>query len=385
MKKQTVVATPNTPAAAPNSTNTTYLVTGATGFVGNNLVKELERRGHNVIALVRDEGKAEEALAGTRAKRVFGDILNKDAINEMFESVPQGHKAIFVHTASVVYLGSNKKALENMRRVNIEGTQNVINECKAQKCRLVYVSSVHAITEPKHRALTTEIKDFNPKKVVGHYAKTKAAASALVMNAIHNEGLDAVLVHPAGITGPGDYSNTHMTQMCNAFLRGEIPAGVKGGYDFVDVRDVAIGIVGAAERGTAGDCFLLTNTYISVRDLLNILAKLSHKKPIKFCLTRGFVVMTLPAVALLNALTHKRPLFTRYSLYTLGSNSNFSHKFASEKLGYTPRSIEESLRDTLEEIKFKEQLLKEQQKAEAEAAKKAQAEATAIEQKGETK
>jgi dihydroflavonol-4-reductase len=212
------------------------------------------------------------------------------------------------------------------------------------------VSSCHAIPEGKKGSLITETRDFNPAAVVGHYAKTKSEASRLVQEAVKNDGLDAVTVHPSGIIGPGDFSNTHLTQMVADYLAGKIPAAIKGGYDFVDVRDVADGILLAAEKGKTGECYLLSNEYITVKELLNTLADITKRKPPRMTVSHTAAKLSLPFFGVAGKVKKHRPLFTLYSLYTLRSNSNFSHEKAAKELGYTPRSIRESLTDTAAEL-----------------------------------
>lgn len=328
-----------------------YLVTGGTGFVGNNVVKNLEAKGNEVITLVRSKEKAAKALAGCKATLITGDVRNLTDLEKMFNAAGKEKRIVFIHTASVVHIGNNKKIIKDMWDVNINGAKNAVEICKKYNCRLLYVSSVHAITEPKKRALTTEIKNFNPKTVVGQYAKSKATASKLVMDAVLNNGLDAVLVHPAGITGPNDWSDTHLSQMVEDCAQGRIPAAVIGGYDFVDVRDVAEGVVLAAEKGKTGECYLLSNQYYSVKEMLTSIYELGAGRKIKMRLPIWLARIGLPFLNIYFKLSKKRPLYTAYSLYTLKSNSNFSHKKATKELGYSARELKESLADTITFLK----------------------------------
>ena len=335
-----------------------YIVTGSTGFVGNNVVKALCKRGDTVIAMAQTEKKAAVALANVKPTIIYGDVLQIDKLESLFEEAKRLQKneknareIVFIHVASVVYLGGDKKTIRKMMNVNVNGTRNVTELCLKYNCRLLYVSSVHAIPEAPKRGLITEVEKFDHKKVIGHYAKSKAQASQFVMNAVKNDGLDAVIVHPSGITGPNDFSNTHLAQMVLDYQHGRIPAATNGGYDFVDVRDVADGILTACDKGKAGDCYLLTNKYYTVKEMLDILHDLTHGKKVKLKVPRMLAKMSLPFMAVGNKFTKRRPLYSRYSLYTLGSNSNFSHERATKELGYKPRELTESLRDM---VKFLE-------------------------------
>jgi len=330
--------------------NKIYIITGGTGFVGNNVIKELLPSGAVIRSLVRSKEKAEKALKGIKIELITGNVRDKETVEKLFEGL-ENHEITFIHTASVVLIGGNRKQYKTMDDVNYNGIKNIIEACLKHKARLLYVSSVHAITEPPNRGLTVEIENFDPKTVVGKYAKSKARASALVMDAVKNQGLDAVMVHPSGITGPNDYSDTHLTQMVIDYMENRIPAAVNGGYDFVDVRDVASGIIKAAQKGKAGDCFLLSNKYYSVKELLTTLQEITGGKKIKSKLPMWLAYFSLPFLSAFFKLCGKRPLYTAYSLYTLKSNSNFSHEKAAKELGYSPRELRDSLTDTVKFIK----------------------------------
>ena len=327
----------------------TYIVSGGTGFVGNNVVRELSQSGADVRTLVRSKEKADAALKGVNAGIFFGDVRDRDAVEKLFDGL-ENSEVTFIHTASSVLIGGNKKQYRAMDDINYNGAKNIIEACLKHKARLLYVSSVHAITEPPKRRLTTEIENFDPKSVTGKYAKSKAKASALVMDAIKTQGLDAVLVHPSGITGPYDYSDTHLTQMVIDYMEKRVPAAVNGGYDFVDVRDVASGIIKAAEKGKTGDRFLLTNKYYPIKEMLAILHEITGGKKIKLTLPVWLAYFSFPFISVYFKLRGKRPLYTLYSLYTLNSNSNYSHEKATRELGFSPRDLRESLIDTVKFI-----------------------------------
>ena len=160
-------------------------------------------------------------------------------------------------------------------------------------------------------------------------------------------GLDAVIVHPSGIIGPNDYGKGHLTQLVVDYVNGKLGACVKGGYDFVDVRDVADGIVRAVDRGRCGECYILANRYYSVQELLGQLQQVGNLKKIRCVLPKWFVNMVAPMAELYYKMRRTSPLFTRYSMHTLFSNANFSHEKADRELGYTTRSLKETLRDTV--------------------------------------
>lgn len=105
-----------------------------------------------------------------------------------------------------------------------------------------------------------------------------------VMNAIKYKGLNACIIHPSGIIGPNDYGNSHLTQLIKKVTDGKFFACVKGGYDFVDVRDVADGVINACKTGNKGECYILSNRYITIKELCDLVCDVQKRKKIKLVL-----------------------------------------------------------------------------------------------------
>ena len=231
-------------------------------------------------------------------------------------------------------------------RVNVEGTENIIDECIKHKVkRMLYVSSVHAIPEVQGHVIS-EVSEFDSYDVEGSYAKTKAEASEAVMEACSDGLLDAVVVHPSGIIGPYDNGRNHLVQLVKMYITGKLPAGVDGGYDFVDVRDVAEGCLKALEKGHSGECYILSNKYVSIKDLLESVRKVTGGKR-KVCLPVWLAKFFEPAFGMIARITHTRPLYTRYALDTIQGNGHFSHLKATTELGYRPREMNKTIIDTI--------------------------------------
>ncbi len=321
---------------------TIYCVTGANGHLGNVLVQKLCLLGHQVRALMLPEDTCH--LTPNSLLSVYqGDICNPESLSAFFEC-PTDCQLIVIHAAGIVSIAS--KVDPTIYKVNVQGTKNIVSLClKHSVKRIVYVSSVHAIEEQKQGCWIHEPPHFDPTKVIGAYAKTKAEASQVVLDAVQ-QGLDAVIVHPSGILGPFDYGHGHLTQMVEDYLNGRLKACVRGGYDFVDVRDVANGIIAACTKGRKGECYLLSNHYMSVEDLLYLLHKVSGKRSIRIVLPMWFAKATAGLSELYYKLLHQKPLYTSYSLYTLTSNGLFCHEKATQELGYSPRPLIKTVEDT---------------------------------------
>ena len=133
-------------------------------------------------------------------------------------------------------------------------------------------------------------------------------------------------------------------------MNGKLLGGVTGGYDFVDVRDVADGVIAAAKRGQKGQCYILSNRYIPIPDLMRYMALATggRKKP---CFPLGMAKAMAPVFEWVAKVTGTRPLFTRYSLRTMESNGRFSHDKATKELGYSPRDMMDTVADTIAYLK----------------------------------
>lgn len=330
-----------------------YIVTGANGFLGNNVVRKLlEEEENEVRALVLPSDKV-NSLQGLNCKIYYGDVTRKETLKDIF-TINEEAKVYVIHCAAIVSIKSkyNSKIYE----VNVNGTKNIIDNVLKINAKLIYVSSVHAITEKENNEVIEETKDFNPEKVEGIYAKTKAETARYLLKMIKNKNLNACIVHPSGIIGPNDFGNTHLTQLIIDFVNGRLTACVKGGYDFVDVRDVADGIVKACLKGKKGETYILSNRYVEIKELLDIISEVKNMKKIKNVLPIWFAKLTAPLSELYYSILKQPPLYTRYSLYTLTSNSNFSNEKAKKELGYTNRELKETITDTIKWLKEKERI-----------------------------
>lgn len=192
-----------------------------------------------------------------------------------------------------------------------------------------------------------EIKKFNPGQIVGFYGKTKAMASQIVMDAVRAGELNATLVFPSGLCGPYDYEIGYVTQLLIDCAKNKLPAGIKGGYDFVDVRDVAKGVVAACEKGGNGEGYILSNRYLPAMEILQYVHEQTGCRPVRQVLPVWVAGAFLPLFTLYYKARKKRPLFTRYSLYTITSNAKFSNAKARRELGFTVRPFAETIADTL--------------------------------------
>ena len=177
-------------------------------------------------------------------------------------------------------------------------------------------------------------------------------ATALVLQTA-KEGLNASVVFPSGIIGPGDLGKGSITNMLLSFLAGKLPLAVKGGYDFVDVRDVAAGVIACAEHGLPGHGYILSGHYATIRDILELVKKTVNLRRNVSYLPISFAKLVAPLYEKISLCREGALYFTPYSIAVLDSNGAFSRNAAATALGYSPRPLSNTIRDTVLWLKEK--------------------------------
>ena len=323
--------------------NTLYLVTGAAGFLGGTICRQLIERGDKVRAFVLKNDKAMKFVP-EEAEIIEGDLCDIKSL-ERFFTVPEGTETVVLHIASIVSVDPvyNQKVMD----VNVGGTKNIIDLCLSHKeCKkLVYCSSTGAIPElPKGKKIK-EVDNFDENKVLGCYSQSKAIATQAVLDAVNNKGLNACVVHPSGILGPEDFAVGETTSTVIQIINGEMPMGIDGSFNLCDVRDLAHGTIMAADKGKVGECYILGNEEVSFKDFSNMLAKESKCKNMKLFIpisVANFLASMLEKQAKKKG---TKPLMTTFSVYNLARNNTFDSTKAKKELGYKTRSYEETVRD----------------------------------------
>ena len=319
-----------------------YLITGATGFLGRNVIDRLVPTDAQIFALCMPSDPFVEKLP-PEVVPVCGDVRDETSLAGFFDNADES--SCVIHCAGIVSVASRPG--RGIYDVNVGGTRNVLSFCLDRgvaKC--VYVSSVHAIPEKPSGTLIDENAEFSPELVYGDYSKSKAEATRLVFDAA-KRGLDASVVFPSGIIGPGDEARGSITSMLSSYLAGKLPYAVKGGYDFVDVRDVADGIVSCAVNGKRGEGYILSGHYVTIKEIVDVVKEITgmKKKVVYFpmCVAKA-VAPTYERIAVRKK---QKLFFTPYAVKVLSSNGRFSNEKARELLGYNPRPVSETLKDAV--------------------------------------
>ena len=329
--------------------NRYYLLTGAAGFLGTNICMQLLEAGCKVRALVLPNDKSVKFIP-EQVEVVLGDLTDATSL-EPFFTVPEGCTSVVIHCASMVTVNPNYS--EKLMAVNVGGTRNIITkvlnhpECE----KMVYVSSTGAIPEQPHGTPITEVSKFtpcDPKKVVGAYSQSKAAATQMVLDAVQVMGLKACVVHPSGILGPNDHAIGETTNTLLQIIKGEMPMGMQGSFNLCDVRDLAAGTIAAVDKGRVGECYILANKTVTLKEMCEMLHAECNAKKIKFYLPLDLADKIAAGLEKQAEKTGKMPLMTTFSVYNLARNNEFDCTKAKTELGYTTRSYEQTIHDEVQ-------------------------------------
>jgi dihydroflavonol-4-reductase len=314
------------------------LITGATGHIGNVLVRLFNQRGERVRAMIMP-GEETSPLKGLDVEIVEADVLDYQSLLEAFENID-----VVYHLAGIISILPGKDHM--VQAVNVSGTRNVIQA--ARNCtvrRLVYTSSIHALKRVPEGILIDESIPFDVEHAISSYDSSKASASLSVLNAVQ-DGMDAVIVCPTGVIGPYDFRRSEMGQLILDCVDQKPMLYVDGAYDFVDVRDVAQGLILAGEKGKCGESYILSGERIEVLDIIKIVQEVLGTRLFRLKIPFSLATFTAKIAPLYYRLMHAKPRFTSYSLATITANSNISHSKAFTELGFNPRPLRESLADT---------------------------------------
>ena len=313
------------------------LVTGATGHIGINLVRDLLAHGRRVRILVHRRSWPLENLA---VESLQGDIRDMESLRRAF----QGVDSVFHLAAHVSISGNSWTDLEN---TNILGTRNIIELCLSAGVRLVHFSSIHAYLPESRRSLVDESCSLAESPHCPGYDRSKAGGEQQVRLRI-SRGLNAVIVNPTAAIGPYDFEPSLFGEALLAMARGKLPVSIAGGFDWVDARDIATGAIQAEELGTPGSRYLLSGHRASVTELASLVEEFTGAPAPRLVCPIWLASAVAPAAVGVARLMKQRPLFTADSMRALRHYPVISHEKATHDLGYSPRPLRDTIADTLQ-------------------------------------
>jgi len=310
-------------------------VTGASGHVGANLVRSLIEQGRRVRTLVHRDRRA---LEGLDVEQVEADVLDRNSLERAFD----GSDVVY-HLA--VHISISKRDAPLAARINLEGTRNVIEASRAAGVgKLMHFSSIHALSSIPRDEVIDESRPLAGENAPV-YDRSKAEADRLVLGAV-NQGFNAVILNPTAILGPYDFKPSYMGKTLLSIYNHDLKSLVTGGFDWVDVRDVVRGALAAEQRAKPGDRYLLSGTWLSVQDLALMVEEVTGARVTRFTAPMWLARVGVPFVSISASIRHTEPLYTHESLNALRNHRYVSHEKASRELGYRPRPLVDTVRDT---------------------------------------
>jgi dihydroflavonol-4-reductase len=315
------------------------LITGGTGHIGNVLVRELVDKGEKVRVLVLPDEDL-TPFDGLNVEVFRGNILNLESIMPAFLGVD-----FVFHLAGIISIMPGKDQL--VHDVNVNGTKNVVTCAKeAGVKKLIHTSSIHAFKRVGHGILIDENTPIDPEDTIAAYDQSKAEATLAVLEEA-KKGFPAVVVCPTGVIGPYDYKGSELGILINGWTKHKVNFLIDGEYDFVDVRDVVNGMILARDKGIPGQLYILSGELIRVGDIWRIVKELLSFKSWSINIPMKTAHFFAKIAQIYYQISHTKPRFTTYSIATLQTNANISNAKARNMLGYNPRSLKVSLKDTV--------------------------------------
>jgi dihydroflavonol-4-reductase len=300
-----------------------YIVTGATGHIGNNVVRYLVSLNQEVRVLVR---KYDDSLKDMPIEIKIGDVFTQTFLDE---SINSGD--IVIHCAGFIDLMNIEKY--QSFRTNYLGTKRIADLCLRKNNRLVYISSVDAIPKKK-RGLVSEPLELNPKQLKTYYAKSKALATDYIMSLMRT-GLNSVILYPSAVIGIHDYKPSAAGREILSVMKHRIVFSLHGGYNFIDVRDVAKAIV-IASNSSIIDHIILSNTDKTIHQLYTSIERATN--------TKKFIIPIPTFIARLAVLF--TPRYSQMMISAIRDNYHYSNLKMKKYLLPTLIPFDDTIKDT---------------------------------------
>lgn len=316
-------------------------VTGGTGFIGGEVVRQLRERGDDVVCLARNPEKAAK-ISALGCQIVSGDLSDAEAIRKGMD----GCDAV-VHAAAMYEVGIPAKQRPAMWEANVAGTETVLKAARdAKVAKVVYVSTVGAFGNT-HRKVVDETYEHPGKEFTSYYEETKLEGHRVAKRMIE-DGLPGVIVQPGGVYGPGDTSQ--VTDLLQEFFAGKLVLMPfpEFGICMTHVEDIAGGILLAIDQGKAGETYVLSGPVTTMREAIETVAAATGRKAPKRAMPVGLMKAMTPIGPLVGKMLGQPPNLRELISSADGVTFWASYEKAGRELGYAPRGMEEGLRQTLE-------------------------------------
>ncbi|MCF8372520.1 MAG: NAD-dependent epimerase/dehydratase family protein [Bacteroidales bacterium] len=316
------------------------LVTGADGFLGNNIVRELLARGAEVKAFVQN-GRGIDTLDELTIEKIYGDLLNPEDVEKA--SVDCDY---IIHAAANTSIWPRRS--EITRKVNFEGTLNVIKATlKSKVKRLVSVGTANSFGNGTMEKPGNEESSFTASKYRLDYIDSKRDAQQEILDHVTNHGLDAIVINPTFMLGPYD-TKPSSGELLLALYNGKLPGYTSSGRNFIHVKDVAVAACNALTMGRSGQCYITANENLSYKDFNQLVGNVLGVKPPKLMIPKVFILLFGLISQSISYLTGKPPMVS-FAVARISSHKNYySASKAVEELEMPQTSIVIAIREAFD-------------------------------------
>ena len=312
-------------------------VTGASGHIGAHLTRILLKKKNTVRVLEHNDKRA---IEGLDVEIIKGSLNDKISLDQFCKGVD-----VVFHLAARISIGAN--SFETLHKINVEGTQNLVKACKqAGVKRIIYFSSIHAL---QHAPLDQPLDESRPlvKDSPQAYERTKSMGEEWIFSQ-ETDDFEVIVLNPTAVVGPIDFKPSLMGQLLIKLYKGNLPGLVPGGYNWVDVRDVAEAASNAITNGKSGEHYILSGNWYSIKNLADLLQQVSGKKIVNMVFPIWLARIGVPFIHLWSILSNQQPLYTNESLdIVMQGNKNILNDKARKELGFNPRPLSDSVKDSL--------------------------------------
>lgn len=317
-----------------------YIITGATGHIGNNLVKLLLELGHEVTILIRRID--DPSIVEFNCCKLIGDLSDPLFIESSIEP-----DSIVIHSAGVIDI--TEKQIDQMMKVNVDSTINLVQTCIKKKVKkFIYLSSTDAI--PGYNTTVKEPDEFKIDGLSTYYGITKGIASDYVLKALKQGLLEGCIICPSAVLGTRDFKVSSQGSVVKNCINKKLCFYTRGNYNFVDVEDVCLAIYNASINSPSF-VYLVTGVDVTIKEFFQTIYKGLGKKPIMIYSPYWLTIFGTWFSPFYYKLTKKKPVYTKMAIKTLNDKKTFDNTLAKKELGLKDADFQEVVNKTIEWFK----------------------------------
>lgn len=318
-----------------------YVLTGATGHVGNNILRLLLDKKQQVKILVRRP--SDESFNGLNTEVVVGNLLDADFLSNNINK-----DSIVIHSAGIVDITKGNEKL--MYDTNVVATQMIVDECIRKEAKFIYIGSTDAVYKSNESEIVKEPIDYYPDKFKDNYAKTKATASKYVLEKLNNKELKGCIIIPSAVIGPNDYKISSVGQALLDCINHKMMGRMKGGYNFIDARDLAEAIYTASIDAKSNQ-YMITGMNVTIDQMIRSIYKHLNREKLPMYYPLWLVYIGAIFVPIFSKIKGTKPIFTIKMIKTVNGNHNYDNSLAKDELDLNVRPYEDSISDSLDWLK----------------------------------